>query len=230
MSPAGCPHPEEFSALLDWELSPERLPALERHVEECPTCRKHYLRMAAADRMLRLVVGGVKLIDECLGVEAGGKDDLPEALAADLEAVGRAERVAALREIARRKAVRRRKIVIVILAAVVLVAAALGAATQPSPVKVLAGGAVRKGSYIVAAEAGEVTLCDGTKVKLAAETVASFRCAWRWESPTAELVRGGLHVVAGSLEVLVDGAPRGVAAGGSAEVAADGKISITKPK
>jgi ferric-dicitrate binding protein FerR (iron transport regulator) len=199
-------------------------------VEECPICRKHYLRLAAADRMLGLVVGGVKLTDECLQVAPGGKDDLPEALAAELESAGRAERVAALREIARRKTVRRRKILVGALAVVVLIAAGFGAATQPSPVKVLAGGAARQGSYIVATEAGEVTLCDGARVKLAAGTVAAFRCAWRWESPTAELVRGGLNVVEGNLEIMVDGAPREVVAGGSAEAAADGKISITRPK
>jgi len=219
VSPAAssCPRPEEFSALLDWELTPERLPALERHIEECDKCRGHYTRLAAADRMLGLVLGEVHLLAECLAVEPGEKDAPAAELVAQLEGAGREERLAALREIARAQARRRRKLLIAALAVLVLVGGGLGAALQPSPLKALSGGAVRNGSYVAAVEAGAVTLCDGTEVRLEPGTIAGFRCAWRWERPWAEWVHGRLKVESstGKLRVLAHGQAEELAPGES---------------
>jgi len=221
MSPAiACPHGEEFSALLDWELAPERLPLLERHIEECEKCRAHYLRLAAADRMLGLSLGEVKVLAECLAVAPEEKDAPPAALVEEIENTGRAERLAALREIARRAAVRRRKLLLTALGLLVLGAGAFFAALQPSPVKALSGGARRESGYVVSAGEGQAVLFDGTTVDLAPDTTVGFRATWRWDRPRAELVRGKLSVRQGRLRVQAGGQSRDVSAGGSAEAPA----------
>jgi hypothetical protein len=227
---ANCPRPEEFSALLDWELTPERLPTLERHIEECEKCREHYLKLAAADRMLGLSLGEVHLLAECLAVEPGEKDTPGAELVGELEAVGREERLAALREIARQKARRRRRLLIGALVVVVLLAGGFGAAVQPSPVKAISGSARRQASYIAtdSKEPGEVTLCDGARVTLAPDTLVGFRCAWRWEQPRAELVRGRLTVAEGQLNVQAGELLNLIPAGAGAEASADGKVSLIK--
>jgi len=219
VSPAAgnCPRPEEFSALLDWELAPERLPALERHIEECERCRGHYTRLAAADRMLGLVLGEVHLLAECLAVGPEEKDAPPAELVAELESAGREERLAALRKIAIAQARRRRKLLIAALALLLLAGGGLAGALQPSPIKALSGGAVRNGSYVAAIEAGTVTLCDGTEVRLESGTIAGFRCAWRWERPWAEWIHGRLKVesCAGKLRVMANGQAEELAPGQS---------------
>jgi len=212
-----CPHGEEFSALLDWELAPERLPLLERHIEECEKCRAHYLRLAAADRMLGLSLGEARLLAECLAVEPGEKDAPPAQLVEELENAGRTERLAALREIARRAARRRRSLLISALVVVLVLAGAFAAAVGPSPIESLSGGAVRQGGYVIAPKDGAVVLCDGTRVELAAGSVAGFRKPWRWEGPRAELVRGKLTVAEGRLAVEIGETTRELAKGQSAE-------------
>jgi len=218
VSPAiPCPQGEEFSALLDWELAPERLPLLERHIEECEKCCALYLRLAAADRMLGLTIGEVRLLAECLTVTTGEKDQPSAALVGQIEEVGRTERLAALEEIAQIQARRRRKLLISALVILVLLVAGFFAALQPSPVKSLSGAARSEAGYVVARGDGQATLCDGTRVELAAGTVVGFRAAWRWDRPRAELVSGKLTVVEGRLVVLTGGRTREVPAGGSEE-------------
>jgi hypothetical protein len=224
MSPAiPCPQGEEFSALLDWELAPERLPLLEKHIEECEKCCAHYLRLAAADRMLGLAIGEVHLLAACLAAAPGEKDPPAPALVAQLEEAGRVERVATLQEIARLKARRRRKLLISAAVVLVLLVGGFFAALQPSPVKALSGGARSEAGYVLARGDGQATLCDGTRVDLAPGTVVGFRATWRWEQPWAELKSGQLTVVEGRLSVQVGGQTREVPTGGSAEASPGGR-------
>lgn len=196
---AGCPHPGEFSALLDWELAGERIPVLERHVGECEGCRAHYLRLAAADRMLGIVLGGVDLLAECLAVKPGPKDVLSAEVLQGLEEAGKTERLAALAEAERRRAARARRRLAIALVVVLLLVGGLAGTVQPRVVSSL-GGAEREGSYLVAkASEAEVVLFDGTRVRLAPGTSARFWCLFRWEAPKAEVAAGRLDVVAGRL-------------------------------
>jgi anti-sigma factor RsiW len=219
VSPAiPCPQAEEFSALLDWELAPARLPALERHIEECEKCRAHYRRLAAADRMLGLTLGEAKVLAECLAAQAGEKDALSPALQTELEDAGREEWLAAMRDIARQKAADRKRLAIT--AAIILVVAVGGfiALLHPPPVAGLSG-AERRGGYVVAGDAGgQVALSDGAKVKLAPGTVVGFRATWRWDDPWAELVRGRIEVAEGELTVMIGEKSKELAKGQAIEV------------
>lgn len=228
-APAGqapCPHAEEFSALLDWELSPERLPTLERHIEDCAKCRAHYMRLAAADRMLGLSLGEAKLLAECLEVTPADKDSAGAPLVAELESAGRTERLAAIREIEARSAARRKKLVFLAIGVLVLAVGGLGAAMQPSPIQSLSGGAARRDAYVVSDGAGEIRLCNGAILRTEPGTVVRFTCAWRWDKPTVELSKGRLDGSGASVLLVVDGKPVAVPTQGSTWSASvtDGKV------
>jgi anti-sigma factor RsiW len=219
VSPAiPCPQAEEFSALLDWELAPARLPALERHIEECEKCRAHYRRLAAADRMLGLTLGEAKVLAECLAAQAGEKDALSPALQTELEDAGREEWLAAMRDIARQKAAGRKRLAITLAIVLVVVVGGFVALLHPPPVAE-AGGAELRGGYVIAGDAGgKVSLDGGAKVRLAPGTVVGFRATWRWDDPWAELVRGRLDLDEGELTVLIGGKSKELTKGQSIEV------------
>ena len=224
----GCPHPEEFSALLDRALSPERIPTLERHVESCATCRRLFLRLSAASRMLGLVLGRVHLAQECMGVKPEAEDAPSAALVERLEAFGLAQRgeILEAQQAARRKS-RSRKILIGLLAAALVVVGALGS-LQLTTVSELSGGARQRGGYVVGP--GEVGLCRGSRVRLSEDAKARFWCAFRWQQPSVELLAGRLDVLEGRLLVKVGEGFEELSGQGVAKVNIDGKVTVEKPE
>jgi len=222
VSPEQCPRAEEFSALLDRELAPERIPTLERHVSECDACRKLFLRLAAADRMFGLVLGRTDLLAECLAVKPEQEDMPAGKLLDDLEALGRAERLNAHTQAEERATKRSRRRWLVLVLLLVLAGGGFAAALQPSPLAGLSGGAEREGAYVTGP--GEVTLCRGAKLRLSEGARARFWCAFRWERPTAELSAGMLSVAEGTLVIRVEGVLREMSVGQAAVVEPGGKI------
>jgi hypothetical protein len=157
-----------------------------------------FLRLAAADRMLGLIVGGVDLADECLKIEPA-RDDAPStAMLEQLEEFGRSELAEAARENELLAASRRRRRRLLLVLLLLLLAGGLAASLQPSAVRDISG-AKREGAYVVGP--GEVLLCRGTRVKLGPGTRARFWCAFRWERPAASLSSGRLTVLAGRLRI-----------------------------
>jgi hypothetical protein len=224
---AACPHPEEFSALLDRQLAPEEIPTLERHVGECENCRKLFLRLAATDRMLGLVIGKVDLVNECLEVKPEKQDAPSEKLLEEIEAMGRTERVTHLREKEEHTASRRGRRKLVLFLLVLLLIGAFAGSLQPSPVSELKG-ASRQGAYVVGP--GEVVLCRGTRVTLSDDAKARFWCAFRWDRPTVELKQGKLSVLEGKLLIKVGNEIQEIDAGKSGEVGPDGKLLFAAEK
>jgi hypothetical protein len=197
---AQCPHPEEFSALLDRQLAPEEIPTLERHVGECEDCRKLFLRLSAADRMLGLVLGKVDLVQESLEVKPA-KDDTPsDKLLDDLEAIGRAERVRVVRHREEKKAKRKSRRRLCFSLFVLLLIGGFAGALQPSPVVDL-GGARKEGVWVLGP--GDVVLHRKTKLRLSDDARVRFTCAFRWDRPVADLEAGKLTVLEGKLLIKV---------------------------
>ncbi len=224
MSPEACPHAEEFSALLDRELAPERIPTLERHVGECESCRKLFLRLAAADRMYRLVLGRVDLLAECLEAKPEKEDAPTGQLLDDIEAFGRNQRAAAHQQAEERTTKRKSRRRMVLFLLFVLAVGGFAGALQPSPVTGLSGKAKRAGAYVTGP--GVATLHGGAKLKLSDGARARFTCAFRWQKPTAELSAGTLEVKSGKLVIRVKGVLRGMIAGQAAVADADGKVTF----
>lgn len=216
-----CPHPEEFSALLDRQLAPEEIPTLERHVGECENCRKLFLRLAAADRMLGLTLGRIDLVGECLGVKAGKDDSPSDKMREDLEAFGRAERAACMREQEERAAKRRRRRKVLFFLFLLLLIGGFAGALQPTPVSDL-GGARRESAYVIGP--GEVVLYRGARVALSEGSRARFWCAFRWEKPRAALKAGKLTVLKGDLVLAAGGELHQMKAGQVAVLSPDGKL------
>jgi len=225
-SAEGCPHHEEFSALLDRELAPERIPTLERHVDECESCRALFLRLAAADRMFGLTLPGVDLLDECLKAEPEKGSQLEEKLHAGLLELGRAQRLAALQEAEEKKSRRRRRRKLVLTLVGLLLVGAFAGSIQPSPL--VSASAARQGAYLVGP--GEVLLYRGAKVKLSAGARARFWCTFRWQRPRTRLAAGRLELLEGSLIIEVEGKLKMMAARQTAVADADGQISFEETK
>ncbi|MHC4914413.1 MAG: hypothetical protein ACYTGB_02895 [Planctomycetota bacterium] len=227
MSPASCPRPEEFSALIDRELAPEVIPELERHVGECRLCRALFLRLSAADRTFSLVVPKTDLVRECVKVRPGDGDAPGDQLIDDLSAMGRAECVRSVKESQRLGRQRRRRFGLGVLVVLLGLCGGFFAVVQPSPV-VSMGGAKRKGVHVIGGKGGsEVVLHRGIKVKLFEDTRVRFYCAFRWDRPNVELVSGRLEVIQGKLLVR-DGMERiELVSGGTASLGPDGKLETT---
>ncbi len=226
MSPeVACPHPEEFSALLDRQLAPEEIPTLERHVGECGNCRKRFLRLAAADRMLGLTLGKVDLVDECLKVKAGKEDAPSDKMRDDLEAFGRTQRAVFLRDQEERTVKRKGRRKVLFFFFVLLLIGGFAGTLQPTPISKM-GGAKREGAYVVGP--GEVVLHRGATVGLSEDARARFWCAFRWEQPTAALHAGKLTVLKGKLVLKVGEELNELKAGQAAVFGADGKIRWEK--
>ena len=224
MSSGGCPRPEEYSALLDRELAPEEIPELERHVGECRICRELFLRLSAADRMFSLVIPRIDVVRESVKVRPGDGDAPGDELIEELAAMGRAECVRSVKESQRLGRRRRRRFGLTVLLVLLLLCGGFFAVVQPSPVLDM-GGATRKGVYVLGP--GEVVLHRGARVKLAEGTRVRFYCAFRWESPSAELSSGTLEMVQGKL-LLRDGSRRiDLVSGATASMGTDGKLSTT---
>jgi len=222
VSPAAkCPHPEEFSALLDRQLAPEEIPTLERHVGECESCRKLFLRLAAADRMLGLVLGKVDIADECLKVKPEKQDAPSEKLLEEIEALGRAQRAAYLRETEDRATSRRSRRRLVLFLLGLLLIGAFAGVLQPSPVAELKG-ASQQGAYVVGP--GEVRLCRDARVMLSDDARALFWCAFRWDRPKVNLKKGKLTVLEGKLLIEVGDEIQELGTGQSGQAGPDGKL------
>jgi anti-sigma factor RsiW len=220
---SACPHPEEFSALIDRELKPDRIPELESHIGHCRICRELFLRLSAADRMFALSLGGVDLLGECLAVTPGRDVALPEALCGKLEAFGRAEMAKATKETERAAARRRRRRRVLVLLLLLLLAGAFAASLQLSPVR--DPGEARRTGALWSGPA-EVVLCDGTAVRLSEDGRARFWCAFRWERPSAALHSGSLTVKQGQLGLRSGNQTVQLTAGQSASAKSDGTVSI----
>lgn len=225
-SPAACPRPEEFSALLDRELAPEEIPTLERHVEECRVCRGLFLRLAAADRMLGLVLGEVNLTEECLRVRPEAGDAPDEKLNERILEMGRQERLKAVEAADARRRARRRKRRLIVVLVLLLAVAAVAGTVQPSPLVSLSGGAGKVGAAVHGP--GEVVLYRGAKVKLSDDAEVRFWCAFRWERPRAELTAGKLELLAGRLEIKAGDKTGVLSTGGSAAIGSDGEATIQR--
>jgi hypothetical protein len=226
VNPLGeCPRPEEFSALLDRELAPEEIPTLERHVGECRICRELFLRLSAADRMFRLVLGKVDLVGECLAVKPAKEDNPSEKLLDELGELGRIERLRVIKDVEHKVAKRRGKRRWLVFLFLVIVGGAFAGALQPSPIAEL-GTARRKGAFVVGP--GELTLHRGAKLRLSDEARVRFWCAFRWEAPVAELHGGRMTLLKGKLVVKTDEALMEMQAGQTAIFKAAGKADFEK--
>jgi hypothetical protein len=224
VSPAsGCPRAEEYSALLDRQLAPQEVPELERHVGECQKCRQLFLRLAAADRMLGLVLVKVDLLGECLAVKPEKNEELGDRKREEILALGRTERLAGLRDDEERAArrLRRRRLALVLL--LLLALGSLAGALQPSPVVALKG-ARRDGVFVEGP--GEVELCRGARLRLSEGARARFWCAFRWEQPAAQLLAGRLELLEGELRVRTGTGLKAIRAGQRAERTEAGPVRI----
>jgi hypothetical protein len=223
VSPAKCPRPEEFSALLDRELAPEEIPNLERHVTECRVCRELFYKLAAADRMFGLVLGKVNLVDQCLKVKPGEQDAASDELVEQLEAMGRTERARAMQDKEVASARRRVKWTLILILLVLLGAGGFAATLELAPVADL-GTAKRKGAFVVGP--GEVKLCRGAKVRLSDDARAVFWCRFRWDQPGVTLKAGRLELLEGVLHVRIGGEVRSLLPGYAALIGPDGKLTF----
>lgn len=225
---AACPRQEELSALLDRELAPERIPVLESHVGQCEHCAALFRRLTAADYVLGLVLPGVNLTQQALTVKPDPNDAAAAGLLETLEAVGRAERLRAVRaEKLLRARIRRRRLIALAVTVALLVGAAL-AARQPGAVRELSGGARRANGAVLGP--GQAGLCRGVRVRLGEGARAEFRCLFRWEQPRAELLAGRLEVLAGTLTVRAGGRSSRVPADRWVELGTDGSLKTGGPE
>jgi hypothetical protein len=220
-----CPHPEEFSALIDRELAPENIPELERHVEECEKCRRLFLKISAADRMLALTLGRVDLVREVLEIRAGKEDVIPDSVKRRLEEFGQAERVKALRKEEAALMRRKRKRRTIFLLLILFLLGGFAASIQPSPINNL-GEARRSGAFITGP--GTVTLYGGARVKLSKDARVRFWCTFRWERPKIRIIAGTVTLETGKLTAATDAGVIKIPSGSSATADPDGKISVSK--
>jgi hypothetical protein len=229
VSPQSCPHPEEFSALLDRESAPENIPGLEGHVDSCPACRQLVFRLTAADRAFKLILGKVDIVNEIHRISAGKEDHLSDDLQEELEAYGE-QAIARIAKVASNQAgLGRRRIFRRLVLSMVLLVAGVGLVLQPSAVQDL-GQASRDGLHVTAPKNGcVITLYGGAKVKLSPDARVRFRCCFRWDWPLALPERGKLTMVSGTMFVRHGGRPEPVSAGAIIGVDSDGKITVTEP-
>jgi len=229
VSPQSCPHPEEFSALLDRESAPENIPELEAHVDSCPACRQLVFRLTAADRAFKLILGKVDLVNEIHKISAGKEDHLSEDLCEELEAYGEQAIARIAKSASNQAGLGRRRIFRRLVLVLVLLVAGLGLALQPSAVQDL-GQASRDGLHVTAPKDGcVITLYGGAKVKLSPDARVRFRCCYRWDWPLALPEQGQLTMVSGTMFITQGGKPGPVSAGSVIGVGPDGKITVTKP-